>query len=352
MKPVSFEEGIELDKTLTIRDIAQLSGVSAATVSRYLNNTANIKNEKKKKIEKIINQYGYVPNQLARGLSKNQANAVCVIVPDIGNSFFWDVIKGINSVLDPLGLRIILYDTAENQEKEMEFLSRIRKFDACGIIITPVSDTNEFNFDYLESFKRVGIPIVLVDRDVKHSNFDGVFIDNIKASFDATMELLHQGHKEIGIISGPKTSKPGRDRLTGYYEAFKAKAVNLNEDNIYMGDFSYESGYKLTKQLLSQNKKITAIFTCNNLMTLGALKAINELGMSIPDDISFMAFDEISVLSDVGYDISYVSRETFNMGEIAGEMLLKRLSGPEDLSITRTILSATLVLNGSERKMI
>jgi LacI family transcriptional regulator len=249
-------------------------------------------------------------------------------------------------------LRIILYDTAENQEKEMEFLSRLRKFDACGIIITPVSDTNEFNFDYLESFKRVGIPIVLVDRDVKHSNFDGVFIDNIKASFDTTMELLHQGHKEIGIISGPKTSKPGRDRLTGYYEAFKAKGVNLNEDNIYMGDFSYESGYKLTKKLLSKNKKITAIFTCNNLMTLGALKALNELGMSIPDDISFMAFDEISVLSDVGYDISYVSRETFNMGKIAGEMLLKRLNEPEDLSITRTILSAALVLKGSERKMI
>jgi LacI family transcriptional regulator len=275
-----------------------------------------------------------------------------VIVPDIGNSFFWDVIKGINSVLDPLELRIILFDTSENQEKELTFLSKLRKSDACGIIITPVSDSNQYNFTHLESFERVGIPIVLVDRDVKHSNFDGVFIDNQKASFDATLELLNNGHKDIGIIVGPKTSKPGRDRLKGYYEAFNAKGMEIVQDNIYIGDFSYESGYKLTKEILSKNKKITAIFACNNLMTLGSLKAIHELGLSIPNHIAFMAFDEITALSDVGYSISHVSRETFNMGKIAAEMLITRLNGPENLSITRRILSAKLVLEGSERKVL
>ena len=232
---------------LTIKDIAKLAGVSQATISRVLNNSPSVKENTRKLIEQIIAENHYYPNAMARGLSKNESNTIEVIVPDISNPFFCEVIKGISAVADNQGLKIILCDTDENPKKEVEFLETLKQQRPKGIIITPISDSNEFNSQYLNLLEGIGIPIVLVDRDVKYSNFDGVFIDNIKGAFDATSALINEGHKDIAIIAGPKTSKPGRDRLRGYIKAFDMNNIPLNDNLIYYGDFRLESGYEITK---------------------------------------------------------------------------------------------------------
>lgn len=337
---------------LTIKDIAKLAGVSQATVSRVLNNSAPVKEETKKRIEQIIKEHNYIPNAVARGLSKNETNTIGIIIPDISNPFFCEVIKGISFESDKNNLNMILCDTNENQQKEIDFLSGLKKEKLKGIIITPVSDTNEFNSDYTNLLESMNVPITLVDRDVKYSNFDGVFIDNIKGSFDATTALIHEGHNEIAIIAGPVTSKPGRDRLRGYKKAHMMNNLPINEDLIFYGDYSLQSGYENVKKILDSKLNPTAIFSCNNLMTLGVLKALRELHLKVPQDIALIGFDDIEVIDILGLDVSSVSRPTYEMGKIAMEILLQQINKSDkgkDNTVNRITLIPQLILRGSEK---
>lgn len=338
---------------LTIKDIAKLAGVSSATVSRVLNNASSVKKETREQIERIIEENHYVPNVMAQGLSKNESSTVGVIVPDICNPFFCEVIKGIGTVADENGLKIILCDTDEDPQKEVEYLEDLKQLRPKGIIITPISDSNEFNSQYLSLLEGLGIPIALVDRDVKYSNFDGVFIDNIKGAFDATSALLGEGHREIALIAGPKTSKPGRDRLRGYLKAFDMSGLKADESLIYYGDFRLESGYGITKTILGRKDRPTAIFSCNNLMTMGTLKALREAGCRVPDDMALIGFDQNSMLDILDFKISYIARQTTEMGRIAMEILLEQFdeSLRKDRAVKRITLIPELVLNGSEKRI-
>jgi LacI family transcriptional regulator len=195
-------------------------------------------------------------------------------------------------------------------------------------------------------------PITLIDRDVKYSNFDGVFIDNIKGAFDATEALIHEGHERIAIIAGPETSKPGRDRLRGYKKAHVRNDIFVNEELIFYGDFSLKSGYENAKKILKSELKPTAIFSCNNLMTLGVLKALRELNLKVPKDISLIGFDDIEVLEILGIEISAVSRPTFDMGRMAMEILIQQFNKSEkkkDNIVNRITLIPQLILRGSEK---
>lgn len=341
---------------LTIKDIAKMAHVSQATVSRVLNHSAPVREETRKVIEQIISENHYSPNVMARGLSMNQSDTIGVVVPDICNPFFCEVIKGISAVADQHDLRIILCDTDENSKKEAEFLVNLKQQKVRGIIITPISETNEFNSQYLNLLESIGTPIVLVDRDVKYSNFDGVFIDNIKGAFDAVSALLHEGHRKIAIIAGPKTSKPGRDRLRGYYKAFEMNDIPVDEQMIYYGDFHQESGYNLARKIMEGPDRPTAIFSCNNLMTLGVLKALREGNCIIPDDVSLIGFDQMELLDILGYPISCIARQSDEMGKIAMNLLMERLEEESGAgadakgdATRRITLIPQLILRGSEK---
>lgn len=336
----------------TIKDIAKLSGVSQATVSRVINNPSSVKEETRRIVEQVIAENRYSPNAMARGLSMNESNTIGVVVPDISNPFFCEVIKGISAVADQNDLRIILCDTDENPKKEVAFLENLEQQKLKGIIITPISDSNEFDSEFSSIIEGVGIPIILVDRDVKYSNLSGVFIDNIKGAFDATSALINEGHKDIAVIAGPKTSKPGRDRLRGYIKAFEMNNIPVNEEYINYGDFRFESGYEITKKILNNGNRPTAIFSCNNLMTLGVLKAVRESNLRLPEDMALIGFDEIEHLDIMGFKISYVSRSTYSMGKIAMEILLEQFDSikeKKENAVKRIILLPKLVLQGSEK---
>ncbi len=340
---------------MTIVDIAKKCGVSCATVSRVINNTAPVKKETRAKIQEVINEYNFSTNSIAKGISKITQNTIAVVVPDITNPFFADVIKGINSEADKHNLNAIFYDTDESQEKEVMILKRLKTMGIRGLIISPTTDTNEFNGEYLKILGSVGIPICLVDRDVKYSNFDGVFIDNVKGAFDATCALLNEGHRDIAIIAGPKSSKPGRDRLRGYKKAFLMNDIDINNDLIFYGDYRMDSDYDLTNNILNLKNKPTAIFTCNNLMGLGALKSINKHELKIPNDIAFITFDEIEILNILGMKISSISRPTQDMGRIAVNNLYTKINNGNNIIKNQTdtiTLIPTLKLLGSEKLII
>ena len=335
--------------TVTIKDIAEKSGVSLATVSRVLNNSGYVKQETREIIEKTISELNYTPSAVARSLSKSETNTIGVVVPDINNPFFGEVIKGIATIADNENLNIILCDTDEDINKEYKSLEMLKQQRIEGIIITPTSDNNQFNGEYLSALESLGIPVVLIDRDVKYSNFDGVFLDNVNGAYEATEALIKEGHKNIAIIAGPETSKPGRDRVRGYEKAMVMNKIDMNNDYIFYGDFKLDSGYKITKEILKMKKRPSAIFVCNNMMNLGCIKALIEESIRIPEDIALVGFDEIEMLNVLGMKISVVSRPTTEMGKVAMEMLLYRLNNEEDKQTKRITLSPKLILKGSER---
>ena len=335
----------------TIKDIAKHAGVSPSTVSRYINDSGYVSEDAGLRIGKAISDLNFTPNIYAQQLPVGGSNIVAVVIPDIKNPFFGDIMKGIASVLDNQNLQIILCDTDERVDKELKYLEMLKGQRIKGLLITPTSDSNEYNLEYLNLLESMGTPTVLIDRDVKYSNFDGVFLDSIEGAYQATRAMIDEGHSKIAVITGPLSSKPGRDRLRGYRKALEMNSIEVDERYILHGDFREESGYKLMKDIIHMSERPSGVFISNNLMNLGALKAVFEEKIEIGRDISIVGFDEIDVLNSLSMNISVVARPTRQMGVMAAEILLERLNGrkKEDTGIKRVTLSPELLLHGSER---
>jgi len=336
-----------------IKEIAEKANVSIATVSRVFNNSGYVTQSKRLAVLQAAKELGYEPPEKSkRSYEKMASDIVGVVVPDINNPFFSEAIKGMMGVFRKNDINILICDTDESPELELKALQTLRRGKVGGIIIAPVSGSVEYNAEYLKELNSLGIPIVLLDRDIKLSGFDGVFLDSFKGAFDAVSTLIANGHTEIAIIAGLITSKPGIDRLEGYLEALRLNNLPIKEEYILYGDFRKDSAYELTYRLLETRKDVTAIFSCNNLMSVGCFEAITNLGMKIPDDISLISFDDFYLFGPSGFNISAISRPTMQMGVEAAKVLtghLEKGKKYKDELSKRIILSPQLVLRGSER---
>ncbi|KGN01678.1 LacI family transcriptional regulator [Clostridium novyi A str. 4570] len=335
--------------TVTISDIAKEANVSQTTVSRVLNNSGYVKDETRKKVLKVMKDLNYSPSAIARSLSTKKTNIIGVIVPDIKNPFFGDAIKGISNIADNHNLNIILCDADDNIEKEIKAIRLLKQQRIEGMIITPTSVEDEFNSKYLAAIENVGIPVVLLEGNVKYSNFSGVFIDNIEGAFKGTEALIKNGHTKIAIITGRMNSQSAKDRLVGYKKALAINNIPLNEDYIFYGDYRMESGYELTNKMLSMKDKPTAVFVSSNMMTIGCVKSIFQHNCTIPGDMAVMGYDDLDMMSLFGVNISYVSVPTMELGMKSMNMLLEELDKGKDKDIKRIILSPKVVLKGSEK---
>lgn len=336
---------------VTIGDIAKKAGVSLATVSRVLNNSGYVKLETKEKILKVIKELNYTPSAIARSLSKNETNTIGVVVPDINNPYFGEIIKGVSSIADENNLNIILFDTDENIQKELKALSVLKQQRIKGVIITPTSAENDFNSEYLNTLENLGTPIVLVAGEIKYSNLSGVFVDNIKGAFEGVEALIKEGHKKIGIITGRLSSKPASDRLLGYKKALALNDIPINENYIFNGEYKKENAYKITKEILNMKdeERPTALFISNNMMTLGCMKALLEENKRIPEDIAIVSFDKVEILNMLGINISYIDDSTKDLGKTAMKMLVENIKQKEKHETKRITLPPKLYLNGSEK---
>jgi LacI family transcriptional regulator len=222
---------------------------------------------------------------------------IALVVADINNPFFGEIVKGVNQVACLNGYTVFVCDTDEKAKNEISALEAIRRQHVCGLIITPVSEQAVKNARLMEAIQNEGTPVVLVDRDVKAAHFDGVFIDNYKGAFDGVEALIRAGHRKSGIIAGPETSKPGKDRLKGYLEAMRLYGIPVKDDYIQYGNFKWESGYNLTHRMMQKEDRPSAIFVSNNLMSVGCIKALTELKMYVPDHVSLVVFDDIGFLT-------------------------------------------------------
>jgi len=335
---------------VTISDIAKEAKVSAATVSRVLNSSGYVKEETKQRILAVIKEKNYAPSAIARSLSKSETNTIGVIVPDITNAYFGEIIKGISDIAEKNNLNIILFNTDNYLDKEVRALKLLKEQRIKGIIMTPGFGEEKLNETYIKTINSLNIPIILVSADIKFTKLNGVFVDNIKGGFDATNLLIKEGHTKIGIMTGLLSSEPATDRLIGYKKALKENNIPFNNKYIFYGDFKLDKAYKLTKNLLEEKDQPTALVVCSNMMTMGVIKALKEQNKDIPKDLAIIGFDKIDFLDIVGLNITYMEDCPIKLGMTSMDMLCDILSNTKNNAVRRLIVAPQIITRGSEKK--
>ena len=257
---------------MKMKDIAKELGVSIATVSRVVNGNKNVNKETKKRVEEFIEKKRYIPNVIAQNLSKMENKTIALLVPNISNPFFATLINYICENFNKGGYQIALYNTVENLTQEKEAIKNILGHRIEGVIAILINGNYEEN--PLEPLLKQKIPVYLLDRDFENFKLSGVFIDNYIGAYKVTKKLLEKGHREIALITGNLEFLNARERMRGYLQAHHDMKVKVKDENIYEGDYLFESGYIAGKKIL--NSTATAIFSSNNLMLYGVLKALKN----------------------------------------------------------------------------
>lgn len=329
---------------MTLKELSAATGISTATISRILNGSVRVKDDKLRILEKAIIESGDQRLHSKFEAVTQKRKIIAVVVPDITNPFFTDVFDGARSVLRPCGYEFIMMDSEEDVQKEINILHTLKQLKPSGVIITPTSDTEE-GLQCENLLKELRVPVILVDRDVRNSSFDGVFVHNELGAYNGVTELIRRGHRNIGLIAGPFSSKPGRERQDGYINALTAAQIPVEPRYIMPGDFSRKSGFELTLRLLDTCPEVTAIFSSNNLMTIGCLQALNQRGLTADNQIAVVGFDEVAQLMEQDPGITVVQRPTNEMGEAAARIILDKCGSKGYSSNRRITLIPRLLRN-------
>lgn len=303
---------------VTIKDVAKRAGVSVSTVSYVINNKKKVKPQTKEKIFKVIDELKYSPNLTARSLKTKKTNSIGVIVPDLSNMFFTEIIKGIEDVASKENYVIILCSTYENVEKEEKDLKTLLNKNIDGLIFIGTGKT------YIPQINKK-VPIVLVDRKLGESNLS-VMVNNKIGGFLATDHLLNKRDSEVFLFTGPLTINTYFERMNGYLEALRKHGYDYNEKLIINCDVSYAGGMEASKKLISNITTIKSIFAANDLIALGIIKAVLQSGLKIPDNVMIVGFDDIPTSSIVNPSLTTIRQPTYLMGTKAAELILNQLS--------------------------
>ncbi|TFE00624.1 LacI family DNA-binding transcriptional regulator [Jeotgalibacillus salarius] len=322
-------------------DVARLANVSTATVSRVLRNPESVKEHTRLKVLNSIEELNYQPNVLARHFRRNKTNTILVIVPNIANTIFSQIVRGIEATASEKNFRVLLGNTNRDVEKEYDFLNLLHQRQVDGLILL----SGKIDHDILSELKDK-YPLVLASEYVDDVEIATVCIDNIKSSFEATEHLIKQGHKRIGHISGPMNSLLSFDRLSGYNQALKEYHIDESKDLIREGDFSYETGYQQMCELLILPEPPTAVFAANDEMAMGAINASKKKGLSVPKDLAVVGFDNIRFSSIFDPGVTTIAQPAVEMGNIAMELLLQKLDDP-DFENKRITLKSELIIRES-----
>ena len=294
-------------------------------------------------IAEAVRELDYRPSELARSLKSGVTRSIGVVVPDVSNPFFAAVVKGAETVSRRDSYNISLCNTDENAEREHEVLAALRgRVD--GLILAPVTEEAETVAD----LQRAEVPIVLLDRELRgNTGFDAVLIDNAGGARQAVEYLVGLGHERIGLISGPTDTTPGRGRYDGFVKALDEAGIELDEAHVQQGEFREDGGYQAALRLLAVQPPVTAIFAANNLMSIGALRALHDMGVSVPGDVSFIGFDDHALAELLAPPLTVIDRPTEEQGALAMRLLLNRLGAAPGDEPRRIVLDTTLRARGS-----
>jgi len=325
----------------TIRDVARLAGVSKSTVSRVLNGDPNVAEETRNAVVAAIKEIRYTPNALARGLNTRKTGTIGLIISDITNPFHAEVARGVEDLASDFDSNVILCNTDGRPKKEAAYIDLLVEKRVDGIIFTSVK-TDESDMTNLRSRR---IPFVFAGRTLPDVAADSVVVDNILGGFQAANHLLRLGHQRIAYLAGPSHVSASMDRHEGYCQALRRAGIEPDPQLVIEGDFKQEGGYRAMSALLDRSLGITAVFAANDYMAMGALEAIYERGLRVPEDIAVVGFDDIPFARLHLVQLTTVAQPKYDIGAIAARMLFERIDGKaQDEPSRRVVLPPRLVI--------
>jgi LacI family transcriptional regulator len=333
----------------TQNDVAQRAGVSQATVSLVLNKVSgsHIPEETRLRVFNAIDELGYRPNTLASSLRLGKTQTLGLILPDIANPFFAEVSRSIESAAFEQNYNLILCNTESDIDRELLYVDVLCNRQVDGIIFVAVGD----QADSLQRVLCKNIPVVMIDRDLPGMEVDAVLTDNRLGGFQATQHLIDLGHRRIGCIAGPSDVNPSAARGEGYLTALAEYKIPGDESLFMRGDFHSYSGWAAARAMLTLPEPPTAIFAGNDLMAIGALRAITEARLHVPEDISLVGFDNIELASFTNPPLTTVAQPIHEAGQTAVNFLLERIRVP-DQPFRRAILPTSLIVRNSSKEKI
>lgn len=326
----------------TMKDVAQLAGVSTATVSRALMNPEKVSASTRKKVEQAVIDSGYSPNALTKNLRRNESKTIVALVPDICDPYYADIIRGIEETALEYGYLVLLGDSAKQQSRESSFVNLIFTKQADGMLLLGT----KLPLDVSKPEQKNLPPLVMACEYAPELELPTVHIDNLTAAFEAVNYLTHMGHKQIGQITGDPRAALTKFRVQGYQQALRRAGVALNPAFSVPSEHSFAAGAKAVTSLLSLPSPPTAIFCHSDIVAIGAMVQAKRLGFRVPQDVSFIGFDDIQFAEYCEPALTTVAQPRYDIGRQAMLLLLKALKGNEVQAGSR-LLEAKLVIRES-----
>jgi LacI family transcriptional regulator len=334
-----------LMQKITIQDVARRAGTSPSTVSRVLTGNANVSQELQQAVQTAIDELGYRPNLLARSLKTQKTLSVGLLINDLTNPFYSVVACSIEQALANYGYNLILCNINENPEQELHYLQALYDKHVDGIIFAPTGK----NGRYVRSLAR-HIPLVQFDRQLAGADLDTVMVDNEGGAFQATELMLEKGHQRIVILGWNLELTTNMMRLAGFKRAMRKAQLEPNPDLIVIQDhYRYQPSefVALTHRLLSRDPRPTAIFALNNKFGLAALTAIRDLGLSVPDDVALVVFDDLNTFTLTDPAITAVAQPLSEIGQHCVDLLMTRLRAADSMPAKTVTLPVQLMIRES-----
>nr|WP_086937771.1 DNA-binding transcriptional regulator CytR [Thaumasiovibrio occultus] len=326
----------------TMKDVAQLAGVSTATVSRALMNPEKVSASTRKKVEQAVLKSGYSPNSLARNLRRNESKTIVAIIPDICDPYYTELIRGIEEAALEHGYLVLLGDSGQQQQRENSFVNLVFTKQADGMLLLGT----QLPFDVSKPEQKNLPPLVMACEYAPELELPTVHIDNLTAAFEAVNYLTQMGHKHIAQITGPEDASLCEFRTQGYQQALRRAGVPINPAYTVKSDFSFASGARAVTTLLSLPEPPTAIFCHNDRTAIGAIQQAKRLGVRVPQELSIIGFDDIEFSEYCNPPLTTVSQPRYEIGRQAMIMLLEILKGNHVQAGSR-LLEAKLVIRES-----
>ncbi len=307
----------------SIKDVAREAGVSIATVSRVLNDIDVVNEETKKKVVEAIKKLGYRPNIVARSLKTQRTRTIGILIPDISSQFYPEIVRGAEDVANIYDYNVMLCNSDFDIDKEKEYLRVLKEKMVDGVLYMSSSLEN----DILDLINELDVKTVLVETDDKNANLPSVTIDNIKATYETTKYLIDKGMKDIAFIGVSRDDNNAwRKRYTGYKNALEENGINIKEGLTYFNNLKVETGYNGVMEIMNKGVKPEAIVCASDEIAMGAINALRDKGLKVPEDVSVIGFNDIDLARAFYPKLTTVHQPMYDMGSVAMRMLIKLIN--------------------------
>jgi DNA-binding LacI/PurR family transcriptional regulator len=331
-------------QNVTLKDVAAALGMSTMTVSRAINDRPNVDAETKKKVKDLAAQMGYTPNLVAKSLVSSRTYTIGVVIPEISHSFFPEVVRGIEEVTNTRNYQIFLTNTSENFEKEKAVIAALRAKQVDGILVSTTLTSKDTGF--YASLAASGLPVVFFDRGIKDVGISCVGVNDKSATQQVTEHLINLGYTRIAYLSGPKLVSIGKERFAGFMEAMAQHNLSVDPSLVIENGFNEKGGYHAMQQLLTLPGRPRAVVAVNDPVAIGAMSAIREAGLRIPEDIAIVGFTNDIRASLMQPPLTTVNQPAYEVGRKAASKLIKMIDNPEE-PVENVELIARLVVRES-----